>query len=94
MSADVYKDYKEIKEKAVKFTDIYDNINILINYLYALYTKGYPNLIKETITIKNSEAYDGEKNNNKKTIEKYKNLANNLEEAQTLAYKECPFTDL
>ena len=84
----------EEKEKNSKiFVEIVENIHILVNYLTSLYIKGYPNLLKEKILIKDSQAT---KDNMeiKDVIKHYKEITNLLEESQTEAYKEKPLIRL
>ena len=89
ISNNVTENYKQKKENSYKFVEIVDNINILVSYLISLYIKGYPNSLQVDLIIKNSKAMDKEnKFEIKEIIKYYKELTNNLENAQTEAYKE------
>ena len=87
-------DKLEEKTKNSKiFVEIVENINILVNYLTSLYIKGYPNLFKEKIHIKDSIAVK-ENMEIKDVIKHYKKITSLLEESQTEAYKEKPLIRL
>ena len=60
-----------------------------MNYLTLLYIKGYPNLLKVELIIKDSEVMDINRENNiKQIIQNYKKLAEHLEKAQIEAYEK------
>ena len=93
ISDNVIDKIEEKKKNSKIFVEIVENINILVNYLTSLYIKGYPNLLKEKILIKDSKATK-ENMEIKNVIKHYKEITNLLEESQTEAYKEKPLIRL
>ena len=89
ISNNVTDNFKQKQENSHKFVEIVENINILVSYLVSLYIKGYPYHLQVDLIIKDFKAMDKEKKYEIKDIIKYyKELTNNLENAQTEAYKE------
>ena len=89
LANDVTDNIKKKQQNSKEFVEIVENINQLMNYLTLLYIKGYPNLLKVELIIKDSEVMDINRENNiKQIIQNYKKLAEHLEKAQIEAYEK------
>ena len=87
MANNVVENIEDKKKNSENFVDLVENINQLINYLISLYIKGYPNPLKIIIQVEKSIALI-ERKNIKILLDNFKNMSNDLENAQTKAYKE------
>ena len=87
LAKNVIENIQNKKKNSENFVKIVENINQLKNYLLSLHIKGYPNILKVIIQIEKGVALN-EGNTIDVLLNYYKILRNDLENAQTKAYKE------
>ena len=87
ISRDTVENIGDKKKNFETFVNFIENISQLIDYLNSLYIKGYPYSLEIVIQIENNIISSGEKYLNELLTE-YKRLSEDLENAQTKAFRE------